>query len=765
MRSLDFLTVVDLSESVAGQFCGRLFADHGADVVLAEPTTGSATRDRPGLFAHLNTGKRSVLVPPGGTTGLVRDADVVILPADVPRDVLDAAGDRTVSCAITEFGRAGPRAAWLGNELVHQSLSGLAYLTGTDERCPLFGFGHRAYYSAGAAGFAATVAAVIERGRSGLGQLVEVSVAETAAAMSPNLVAQFDYNGTYPLRGAYPGWVDTYRCRDGWVVLFILSGRWPAVCAAFGLARLADDERFSTAAALTRNWPTASRVIAVALSEMDVASVVELGQRNRFPVEAVLDVATIMSDRPRWLRGYLATGAPPGERAPGPLSGTPPSVSGTAAAPVARPAAVPASAPRDRPLAGYRVLELTTAWAGPMVGRSLAFLGAQVIKVESLRNIDAWRGTPAGGDPQRYPDLTAGTRPHNRNCWFNSQNHDKLSIELDLKNPAGQDVMRRLIAVSDVLVCNLAPGALTRLGLDHATLNAIRPDLVVLEISGFGHDSPMADHVAVGPTVEATTGIMTLIGYGDGTPYNSGFAYLDPWAGLLGTGIVLSALAARAVTGRGGHVALSLREAGVQLLGEYLAEFADTGVNPSARANGATHACPHGIFPAAGSDEWLAVAVTDDRQWHALCAAMGRPDLATDPELAHLEGRLRHRPAVEYAVASWAVTRDKHEAAADLQACRVPAAPVNTGADLATDPHLAAIGFYQGLTHPEAGRHRYQGLPYRLTATPGRIADAAPCLGADTDHVLRHVLGMSAQDIEALTACGAATDNRPAHTS
>jgi crotonobetainyl-CoA:carnitine CoA-transferase CaiB-like acyl-CoA transferase len=757
--SLDFLTVADLSETVAGQFCARRFADHGADVVLVEPREGSRLRVQPGVFSHLNTGKRSVVADEAERAELVRRADVVILPERYSPDVLAAKG--TVFCALTEFGRIGPRAGWRGNELVHQSLSGLAHSTGTDGRAPLFGFGHRAYYAAGAAGFAAAMAAVVERQRSGLGQLVEVSVAEVAATTSPSLIAQFDYNGTYPLRGAYPGLVGTYQCRDGWVVIFILSGRWQAACAAFGLDELVADERFATAAALNRNWPVASAAIAGRLRAFDVATVVKLGQENRFAVESVLDVATIMADQDRWVTGFWAE-EESGQlvNAPGPLSGSEPK--GTDARTVLsawpkRPEVTPATT-RSKPLAGCRVLELTTAWAGPLTGRSLAFLGAEVIKVESIRNIDSWRGTPLGGDARRYPGLVPGTRPHNRSSWFNTENNDKLSVELDLKNADALAVMHELVALSDVLVCNLAPGALSRLGLDYAALSAIREDIVLMEINGFGANSPMSDHVAVGPTVEATTGMMTLIGYGDGVPHNSGSAYLDPLAGLLSTGLVLSALAAKAVTGQGRHLELNLRGVGLQLLGDYLHEYAGSGVTPQV-ANASRDVCPHGVFPAAGHDEWLAVAATDDQQWRTLCHVMKRADLADDPELAGLGGRLANRAVIEAAVEAWSRDQDKHDAATLLQAQGIPAAPVCTGADLADDPHLAATGFYQTLPHPEAGTYRYQGLPYRLHGTPGEIRRAAPCLGANTRDVLDRVLGKAEADIAKLLAGGAATDN------
>lgn len=725
MLSLGFLTVADLSGTPAGRFCARRFADHGAEVVLAAPAGGHPGDRTAAMAAHLDAGKRPLGNEP--VAELLHRADVVVLPdADVPDPPVTT---RTIRCRITEFGRNGPRAGWRGGELVHQALSGLAHATGAADRPPLYGFGHRAYYAAGAAAFAATMAAVVERRRSGLGQLVEVSVAEVAATTSPSLIAQYSYNGTYPRRGTYPGLVDTYRCRDGWVVMFVLSGRWAPTCTALGLESLVDDERFATPEALNRNWKDASALLAAKLREHDVASVVRLGETHRLAVEAVSDVSALLADKEKRVTGFWA------EEIEGLLVSGPLRHLERSSPRPALPA--PSPGPRRRPLEGTRVLELTTAWAGPLTGRSLGFFGAEVIKVESRRTIDSWRGALRGGDVRRYPDLTHGERPYNRSSWFNTENSDKLSVELDLKDPGAMAAMRELVSVSDVVVCNLAPGALDRLGLGYRTLKDLNAGIVLLEITGFGSNSPLASHVGVGPTVEATTGAMSLIGYGDGVPYNSGSAYLDPVSGLLATGLVLSALA----TGHGHHLELNLRGTGLQLLGEYLHEHPAVPAPPG---------CPHGIFAAAGPDEWVAVAAYDDDQWTCLCAVLDRPDLAADPELATVAGRLRHHERLETAVTAWSRHRDKHEAADLLQAHGVAAAPVCSGADLADDPHLEAIGFYQTFDHPEAGEHRYQGLPYRLAATPGRVRRTAPCLGADTADVLRRVLDKSESEISSL---------------
>lgn len=750
MPDMSARTVVDLSTGVAGQFCARLFADHGADVVLVEPPGGCALRSRPGLFEHLNRGKRSISTHDPELAALLAHADVVIVGLDAPADAALPSEDDAVICVITDFGTSGPRAAWVGSELIHQSLSGLAFSTGAPGRAPLFGFGQRAYYSAGAAAYAAGVAALIERDRSGLGQRVETTVVETAASMSLNLVAQYDYNATFPLRGEYPGPLGVYECADGWVALFVLPGRWTGLCLALGLDEHAHDERFTSGATLSRNWPAGSEILRAGLRTQRREDVVERGQQARVAVSSVLDVGDVVDSSPAEVREYWSSASAP----PLPTGRSAGAVGVIAPSPAGRHS--PGAQDRRRPLEGLRVLDLTTAWAGPMTGRSLAHFGAEVIKIESRASIDAWRGAVLGGDIRRYPDLEPGERPYNRSCWFNTQNHDKLGVELDLKNPAGREVISRLVAVSDVVICNLAPGALARLGLDYDSLRGMRDDIILMEITGFESDGPMSRQGGVGPTIEASTGMMSLIGYGDGEPYNTGGAYLDPIGAYMGTGLVLTALAERNSSGRGQRLELSLRATALQWMGEYLVEYCASGEVPHAQANGLNGCYPHDIFAAAGMDEWIAVGVTDDAQWPSLCAVIGRPDLAGDPHLATAEGRLREREALDKVLHEYFAGQDRFSTATRLQELGVPAAPVCSGADVGDDPQLEALGFVYTLAHPDARNHRYQGLPYHLGATPGRVLQPAPCLGQDTDHVLRRIARLDDDEIARLYKAGAA---------
>ena len=215
------------------------------------------------------------------------------------------------------------------------------------------------------------------------------------------------------------------------------------------------------------------------------------------------------------------------------------------------------------PLAGVRVMDMTTAWAGPFAGRVLAYLGAEVIHVESATRLDLWRGAGHGLDPVRYPDLDPGERPYNRTVLFNSQNLNKLSFTVDVKKPGGRDVLLKLAAVSDVVLSNFTPGTLARMGLGYEHLKEVKPDIIVLEMPAFGNTGPMAHHGALGPGMEFSSGMSAFVGYDGGSPMPTGPAYLDPIGGYNAAAAILTALVHRQATGQGQYIEMSQVEAAI----------------------------------------------------------------------------------------------------------------------------------------------------------------------------------------------------------
>ena len=413
------------------------------------------------------------------------------------------------------------------------------------------------------------------------------------------------------------------------------------------------------------------------------------------------------------------------------------------------------------PLSGLRIVELTTAWAGPMAGRILAFLGAEVIHVESATRLDSWRQHGQVFSPYRYPRDGKGERPWNRVANFNSQNVNKLSLTLDLKLPGGNGVLLKLLAKSDVLLSNFTPGTLTRLGLSYDELKVICPDIIVAEMPAFGLAGPMAHGPAIGPTMEMAAGMASMIGYPGGPPTTTGPTYLDPMGAFHGAAAVLTALLYRRRGGGGQHVEIPQVEAAMHYIGEHILHAIATGEDPQPMGNRTPWAAPHGMFHAAGDDQWIAIAVRDDAEFQALCEVMEHPDLVRDSRFATLPSRLQHQDELESAVADWTRCQDKHQAAERLQSGGVPAAPVNDAAEAVASRYLAHRAHFTELMHPEIGVVPHEGLPFRLVATPGGQDRAAPCLGQDTDMILRDILELSEAEIVELVRTGTISADPP----
>lgn len=399
------------------------------------------------------------------------------------------------------------------------------------------------------------------------------------------------------------------------------------------------------------------------------------------------------------------------------------------------------------PLQGIRILDFTGAWAGPMATRCLAFLGAQVIKIEGPARLDSWRDTVRGVDPSRYPNLDPGPRPYNRSYRFNSQNHDKLGIAVDLKHPRARELVLRLVARCDVVIDNFSPGVMESLGLGYQDLCTIRPDIIMVEMPAYGNDGPEARSVAFGPNMEAMTGMASLIGYGDGVPVLTSGAYLDPIGGLHGAAAVLTALMHQEHTGRGQYIEVPQRETAMQFAGEYILDYAENGHTFLPHGNRVSYAIPHDAFPCKGDDEWIAIAVFSDDQWQELCTALGNVPLSNNPKFTTLLGRRNHESELYEHLVKITQNWEKWALAERLQCCGVPAAPVCNGKDIAENPHLVSRGFFATLDHPEAGVQCYPGLAFRLQGTPGSMRSGAPSFAQHNHQVLIEQFGMSEEEV------------------
>lgn len=772
--ALDHLRVVDFSESLAGQYCARLFADHGARVVLVEPEQGSRIRRMAPMseagdslqFLHLNLGKQSVIADEGSADfeRLLDGADIVVLPASADAEAIHAAHPALIVVQPSDFGTHGPRAAWQGPEIVLQALSGMMHNNGAAEREPLFGTGDRAAMANGVAAYLGALAAVFSRAQAGQGQVVRVDAAETAAAMCFPYVMQHIYNGTVRQRTEQAVQAGQVLCRDGWVCIWIYNFRWHALLEALGLLELEQDTRFAEPAARRAHWDALFATIQAKVAEMSAEDLVDILQRAQVIAAKAYRPSELAENKHLSARNYWEQ--IDGRRILGPafrLHGTPRQISSGApmlgeGQPTSwdkRASGAAENLVGGPPLDGLRVIELTTAWAGPMSGRVLAYFGAESIHVEAPNRVNSWRLNKDAPNPVNFPDGQPGERWYDRSFLFNSQNVNKLSCILNLKTEEGRATLRQLVAVSDVLICNFRPGTLKKLGLDYDSLTAIKPDIVVAELPAFGISGPMSGYAALGPTMEMAAGMSAMIGYPGGQPEVTGPSYLDPIGGFNAAAAILTALIYRQKTGKGQYVEVPQVEAAMQLIGPQILKAAETGNDPAPNGNRVSFASPHDAFRTRGEDDWIVIAALDEVQWQRLCTAMGKPQLADDDRFSTLARRRDNEDELTRIIAEWTQGHDKHELAEWLQQAGIAAAPVQNPRDVAEDPYLAYRGFFTELDHPDAGRHRHPGLPIHLSATPGSQRQAAPPFGWHNRYILETILKLPPEHVAAIEASDA----------
>ncbi|MBI2963614.1 MAG: CoA transferase [Deltaproteobacteria bacterium] len=399
-----------------------------------------------------------------------------------------------------------------------------------------------------------------------------------------------------------------------------------------------------------------------------------------------------------------------------------------------------------KPLAGIRVADFTWVWAGPFCTLQLAHLGAEVIRVETPQRPCVTRLLPP------FADLEPGL---NRSGYFNQYNQGKRSLSLNLKNPRGIEIARRLIERSDVVAENFAAGVMERMGLGYDDIRRLKPDVVMVSISGYGRSGPEKEFVSYGPATVPLAGFSAVTGYAGGPPMHVGISYGDPTAGLHAALAVLAALHHRRRTGEGQFIDVSLWEASASLLPDALLDHEMNGIDPSRDGNRHPRMAPHGVFRCAGEDRWVSIVVGDETEWRALCSAMEDPALAADPRFATLAERKRNEDGLEERIHQWTRSLAPDEVTRRLQAAGVAAFTTMTNQDLAEDPHLARRGFFVDLPHPEVGPRHHAGIPWRMSATPCTVESPAPCLGEHTRDVLERVLAYGPAEIDALAAAGA----------
>ncbi|HYU38418.1 MAG TPA: CoA transferase [Acidimicrobiia bacterium] len=732
----DGLRVVDLSTGIAGGYCSKLLADLGADVVKLEPSEGDPLRrqsatgsvgkdgDPDGvLFRYLHTSQRSVVAEDKDRIrSWVESADIVLesfLPGAA--EELGIVGVAPVTVSISSFGRGGPDSELSLPEEVLQARSGSLSNHGHVDKPPLTVGGQLGEYVTGAFAALGAVTAWWRASRTGNAEHVDVSMLEAmqyTLVTVPTIMARFPGGHMISFRWVMlPGNEPT---GDGKFVgiTTVTTQQWRSLLRVMGRDDLVGDEelmsmlgRFKRAAEVNeaiRSWTmqrTADEVVekcaegrvpaAVVGNGQLLPTFVQLAERRAFERQPASNFV-----RPRApfrfsaLRDRVMTPAPRlGEHDGDPIPGPRP-VGGT-------PGAV-----GERPFTGVRVLDFTAFWSGPFATAWWSAMGADVVKVESVQRPDGIRFS-AAVRPKVEP------RYYEMAGLFHATNLGKRGITLDLGQPEGLALARRLLERSDIVCENFTPRVMDGFGLDYEAMRAIRPDVIVLRLPAFGLEGPWRDRPGFAQTMEQITGMAWLTGYEGGPPIIPG-GFVDPAVGVHAAIALVAALEHRDRTGEGQLVEMPMIEVAAAMTAEQVAEYSAYGELLGRRGE-------RGVYRCEGEGE----------QWVAV-------HLASDP-----------LPTEERA--TWCAQRPPDQAAKELLDAGIPAAAMVPAFMALDDPQLRARRYFEPVTHPLVGEHEYPGWPMRFSGGPDRYwRDPAPLLGQHNDEVLRGELGVGDDELARL---------------
>lgn len=404
---------------------------------------------------------------------------------------------------------------------------------------------------------------------------------------------------------------------------------------------------------------------------------------------------------------------------------------------------------RRLPLDGIRVIDSGDIWATPYGCSQLADYGAEVIRIENTRRMSN-RGNslnPPPGTPG-IVDKEPGERPWERVAGFNNANRNQLGVTMDLTQPEGVRLYKRLVESSDILVENYATGVIDRLGLGYDVLKEINPGLIMISMPLFGSTGPYKNYRGMGSTADPLSGHTSLRCYEDGDPSMIGqTVHSDAVSANMVVFLSLAALNYRRRTGKGQWIDFSQSEGFMPTLGEAIMDYTMNRRVAAAKGNRHDSWAPHNAYRCKEDDRWVTIACTNDEEWDALIKAMGSPTWASEDRFSDSMNRWRNQEELDALITEWTKDKDHYEVMHLLQAAGVPSGAVLDYQAVFQDPHIQHMGFFEEVTKKWCGTHLWPGMAWRLTKTPGSIRRPAPCLGEHNTYILGEILGLTEEEM------------------
>lgn len=787
-RPLKGLKILDLCQG-RGDLCGRYLADLGAHVILVEPTSGSPARHYQPLidgtsawFATHNINKHSLALDAEIASDqetffhLALSADLIIYSRtptalrwiESIETSLRAANPGLVTLAISDFGDSGPYTEYRATNAVHMAMTGVLARSGIKDREPLLPPGQLAYEASSIQAAWVALVAYWQRLHTGQGGAMDLSIFEaTCQLLDPSLgvtgsaalgktAAQLVQRGRPPVGKGYP----FFPCSNGYVRVCVLNPRqWQAMRAWLGNDHPYQDPIYDRLSERFKHQREINLLIANLFANLTSEQLVIEGQQRGIPIATVATPKQVLQD-PHFtarkvfvdlpLTAQHSAQAPSGfikinGQRMGVRSPAPPLNSGTASFSESKPCLPAQDQPLNtsrRPLEGIRVIDLGVIVAGAELGRLFADQGAEVIKIES----------------KAYPDgLRQTLRDEVITESFAQGSRGKKSLGLNLRSENGRRIFKKLVAGADIVASNFKPGTMDSLGFGYDQLKAINPRIIVSESSALGGSGPMSRSMGYGPLVRASSGLSGLWRYpSEEDSFADSITIIpDHLAARVSAVAILALLIERERSGQGGTVSLSQAETILMCLStELFAESLRPG-SLNATGNVGQFDSPANIFPCAGDDEWCAIEVCNNSDWHNLCQAIGRQDLIDNPSYQSSQQRLANRQQVEDIVCAWTQTLPPRQVMETLQKAGVAAGMMQRISELPNDPHLLARDFFRinkqpGISSPLLTENG----PVGRSHLPEPEIRPAPLMVQHTREVISDLLQMGDKEIDTLIANG-----------
>lgn len=799
--ALNGIKVVEFATMVSGPYCGKLLADMGADVIKVEPPEGDPARlagpfpksgihpERSGLFLYINTSKRGVTLDLDSAEGLdefkrlLAWADVCIdnhHPSrleglGLSREALQVLNQGLVYTSITPYGRTGPRANVKGDELtiIHAgSLGNLLPARSVDvNRAPVKVGGYPVGYHGGIYAALVTLAAVLDQRKTGRGQLIDISLQDVIINLvSPVITGNRYHDTTWSRVPDRPPAMGRMETSDGYVILGAADDHhFRAMRELMGWPKWAEGDEWDDMGYRRHHLMDIAPMMEDWMRRQKKNDIHHKAANKGIPIGPINTAKDVMESPQNAAREYFVEVEHP-EAGTHRYAGWPYRM--TASPPrVSRPApllgqhnrevldehstsreSVQASHVRKGdegeskgkimdsllPLQGTRVLDFSWVWAGPYACLLLGSLGAEVIKVEGHKRSDLVRRSY----PWPLPEPAPLRCPPNQGMSFNSVNMNKKSLTLDLSTPEGLELAKQLVGISDVVLDNMRPGAMIKLGLGYEDLCRIRPDIIVITSSSRGHGGPQANYLGFATIHHGVGGGAYITGYPDDHPTHGAAGDVDIMNATTAAYVTVAAIHHHTLTGEGQFVDYSQCEGVSSIIGEVLLGYEMTSEIPERMGNSHPTYAPHNVYRCWGVDRWLALEIHSDEEFAKLADIINRPELAEDHRFADMASRKRNETELDQIIGAWIRQRDRDWMAEEFCRAGLAAAPSRNGMDIYADPHLRARGSIVPINHPELGELELIRVPWKMGDRETVMAPA-PQLGADNTYVLGELLGLS----------------------